>query len=379
MSETSVNFRTALRGYDTVQVDHHMTELAHSAASVWQQSAEQARQINELKAENDQLKSEVEAHTQKNRSLEGALREASEPSYAGFGERIGTVLRLVETEALELRTRAQADASNSRALAEEDALATRQDADGYAMGARSAADDQAAQIVEDARQQADSILEEARQQADSVVEDARQHADRVLEEADRQSMARQDADRLAIARREEAERAYEEARAKSAAAAVDFETTLAARREASALEFAAQVTASEQQLVAVRLRSEQARSDAEQAQQDAAAKIAQQMAQATARAHGLVSDAKAKAERLHENAERDLAAATRRRDIINAQLSSLREELASLGGPKRATPMPIDPDFPAEAGAGDEEEAAHETATEARADASELNGRAAPE
>ena len=341
MSDSSITFRTALRGYDTVQVDHHMNELAHTAASVWQQSAEQAREINELKAANDQLKSEVKGLTRKAHSLEETLRESEEPTYAGFGERIGTVLRLVETEALDLRTRAQADAANRRALAEEDALAIRQDADGYAMGARSAADDQVAQILDDARQQAQGVVDEARQQADNALEVARQQADKLLAEADRQTMARQDADRQAIARREEAEAAYEDARAKSAAAAVDFETTLAARREASAREYAAQVTAAEHQLAAIRLRAEQTRSDSEQAQQDAALKIAQQLEQAQSRAQGLVADAKTKAERLRENSEKDLAAATRRRDIINEQLNSLRAELASLGGPKRANPMPV--------------------------------------
>jgi len=174
MSDSSITFRTALRGYDTVQVDHHMNELAHTAASVWQQSAEQAREINELKAANDQLKSEVKGLTRKAHSLEETLRESEEPTYAGFGERIGTVLRLVETEALDLRTRAQADAANRRALAEEDALAIRQDADGYAMGARSAADDQVAQILDDARQQAQGVVDEARQQADNALEVARQ-------------------------------------------------------------------------------------------------------------------------------------------------------------------------------------------------------------
>ena len=90
-------------------------------------------------------------------------------------------------------------------------------------------------------------------------------------------MARQDADRQTMTRREEAEAVYERARASSAAAAIDFETTLAARRDTSALDFAAQVTTAEQQLVAVRLRSEQIRHDSEKAQQVAAAKAEQQL------------------------------------------------------------------------------------------------------
>jgi hypothetical protein len=67
---------------------------------------------------------------------------------------------------------------------------------------RSAADAEAARIMEDAKRQADSLLD--------------------------------DADGYAMARREEAEAVYERARAKSATAAVDFETTLTERRDASA-------------------------------------------------------------------------------------------------------------------------------------------------
>ena len=339
MSDSSVTFRSVLRGYDPAQVDHHMNELAQAAASVWRETAERTRQIDELEAANVQLKSEVEGHAQRARALEEAQMEAAAPTYAGLGERIGSILTLVDNEAFELRTRAQADVANSRALADENALATRQDADEYARETRSAADDEVARILEDARQQAESLLEDARQQAESLLEDAREYAESLRDDADRQAMARQDADRQAMARREEAEAVYERARAKSAAAAVDFETTLAARREASALEFAAQVTAAEQQLAAVRLRSEQARSDSERAQQEAASKIAQQLEQAMARAQTLVAEAETKAERIRGNSERELAAAAQRRDILNAQLSSVRHDLAALGGATRCNPV----------------------------------------
>ena len=359
MSDYTVSFRSVLRGYDQAQVDHHMNELAQAAASAWQEATERTRQINDLKAANSQLKSEVEGHAQRARALEEAQMEAAAPTYAGLGERIGSILTLVDNEGYELRTRAQADAANSRALADENALATRQDADEYARETRSAADDEAARILEDARQQADSLLEDAIQQAEGIREDARQEAESLRDDADRQAMARQDADRQAMARREEAEAVYERARAKSAAAAVDFETTLAARREASALEFAAQVTAAEQQLAAVRLRSEQARSDSERAQQEAASKIAQQLEQATARAQTLVAEAKTKAERIRDNSERELAAATQRRDSINAQLSNVRHDLAALGGATRINPIRL-----AEP-AADQNEAAGEVEQEA--------------
>ncbi|HZL04334.1 MAG TPA: hypothetical protein VFE45_02745, partial [Coriobacteriia bacterium] len=143
----------------------------------------------------------------------------------------------------------------------------------------------------------------------------------------------------AMARREEAEAVYERARASSAAAAIDFETTLAARRDTSALDFATQVTTAEQQLAAVRLRSEQIRHDSEQAQQVAAAESARQLEQAMAQAQTLVAEARAKAERIRENSEHELAGATERRDHINAQLSIVRRDLTALGDVTRFNPV----------------------------------------
>jgi chromosome segregation ATPase len=135
---------------------------------------------------------------------------------------------------------------------------------------------------------------------------------------------------------------YEQARAKAAAAAVDFETTLAARREAAAVEFAAQVAAAEQQLGTVRTRSEQARRDSDRAQQEAASKITRQLEQATARAHAVVTEARVKAERIRDDSEREMAAATARRDSINEEIASVRHDLAELGGATRINPMLLD-------------------------------------
>ena len=338
MSDYTVSFRSVLRGYDQTQVDHHMNELAQAAASAWQEATERTRQINDLEAVNSQLKSEAEGHAERARVLERAQLETAAPTYTGLGERIGSVLTLVDTEVSELRTRARAGAANSRALAEENALATRQDADKYARETLSAAEDEAARILDEARQQADSLLDDAIQQGEGIRDDARQEAESLRDDADRQAIARQDADRQAMARREEAEALYEQARAKSAAAAIDFETTLTARREAAALEFAAQLSTAEQQLEGIRLRSERARSDSERAQQEAAARIAQQLEQATQRAQALVAEAKTKAERIRENSEREVAAVMQRRDSVTAQLHHVRHELAVLGGTAQINP-----------------------------------------
>ena len=339
MSDYNVSFRSVKRGYDTAQVDQHLNELAQAAASAWKQATEHTRQISDLTASNHQLRTEAQDNAERVRLLEDAHREATAPTYTGLGERIGTVLTLVDNEVNELRTRAQAGAANSLTLAEENALATRQDADKYARETYSTAQDGAARMLEEAQQQADSLLQEAQQQADSLRDDARREAESLRDDIDRQTMARQDADRQAMARREESEALYERARANAAAAAIDFETTLAARREASASEFAAQVAGAEQQLAAIRQRSERARSDSERAQQEAASKIAQQLEQATARAQTLVAEAKTKAERIREDSERDLAAAIQRRDSVNAQLANVHRELAALGVATTISPM----------------------------------------
>jgi hypothetical protein len=309
MTDSNAHFRSVLRGYDPAQVDQHVHELGKATAAARQEAAARTIEVTKLEAARGQLRNEVERHLQRARTLEEEQMKASAPSFATLGERIGSILTLVDQEATELRTRAQADAANHHALADESALATRQDADRYATEVRSAAEAEAARFMEDAKRQADSVLD--------------------------------DADRQAMARREEAEAVYERSRAKAATAAVDFETTLAARRDASALEFAAEVTAAEQQLATVRLQSEQARAESEQSQQEAASRAEQQLEQAMNHAHTLVAEAKTKAERIRGDSERELAAATQRRDSINAQLSNVRQMLAALGGVAAGNPLEL--------------------------------------
>jgi DivIVA domain-containing protein len=300
MTDSNAHFRSVLRGYDPAQVDQHVHELAKATAAARKEAAERTIEVTKLEVAHGQLRNEVDRHVQRARTLEEEQMKASAPTYATLGERIGTMLTLADEEANDLRTRAQADAANHHALADESALATRQEADRYANEMRSAAEAEAARFMEDAKRQADSVLD--------------------------------DADREAMARREEAEAVYERSRAKSATAAVDFETTLAARRDSSALEFAAEVTAAEQQLATVRMMSEQTRIESEQSQQEAASRSEQQLEQAMNHAHTLVAEAKTKAERIRGDSERELAAATQRRDSINAQLSNVRQMLAALGG-----------------------------------------------
>jgi DivIVA domain-containing protein len=313
MTDSNAHFRSVLRGYDPAQVDQHVHQLGAATAAARQEAAERTIEVTKLETAAGQLRSEVERHVQRARTLEEEKLKASAPTFTTLGERIGSILTLADQEANEMRTRAQADAANHHALADESALATRQDADHYATQMRSAAEAEAARFMENAKRQADSILD--------------------------------DADREAMARREEAEAVYERARAEAATAAVDFETTLAARPDASTLEFAAEATAAEQQLTTIRLQSERTRIETEQSQQEAASRSEQQLEQAMSQAHTLVAEAKSKAERIRGDSERELAAATQRRDSINAQLSNVRQMLAALGGVTAGNP--VEPAAPA--------------------------------
>jgi len=300
MNESNAQFRSVLRGYDTAQVDQHVSDLTRAAEAARREAGDLSIQVSKLEAAQRQLMSDIEAQAAKTRGLEEAQAKAAPPTYADLGQRIGAMLKLADEEGIDIRTRAKADAESHHALADESARATREGADIYAKETRSAADAEAARVLEDARRRADSILD--------------------------------DADRQATARREEAEAVYERARAKSAAAAADFETTLATRRDTSAQEFAVQIAAAEQQLAAVQQRSEQTRADSEQRLQEAATKSARQLAEAKAQAQSMVAEAKTKAERIRDDSERVLTAATQRRDSINAQLTNVRQMLATLSG-----------------------------------------------
>ncbi|WP_224276172.1 hypothetical protein [Nocardioides lacusdianchii] len=70
----------------------------------------------------------------------------------------------------------------------------------------------------------------------------------------------------------------------------------------------------------------------ERSRSEAEAKIARMLAEAEERSTTMVADARATADRVRAESERELAAAAQRRDSINAQLSNVRQMLATLSG-----------------------------------------------
>jgi hypothetical protein len=70
------------------------------------------------------------------------------------------------------------------------------------------------------------------------------------------------------------------------------------------------------------------------------------MDEAQRQADETISEAKAVAERIRSESERELSAATQRRDSINAQLTNVRQMLATLTGATLPNPLPDIEDSP---------------------------------
>ena len=295
MSQTPT-FRTVMRGYEPGEVDARLRSLADelSAAQAVVVERDHARQqAAELAARVQSLESE-----QAGRPAPASAPTAA--SYESLGQRIAQMLGLADAEAKGLRDQAVADAEAHRQQVHTTAGSVQADADRYAQEQRSAADADATRIREDAKRAADEMLD--------------------------------DADRHATARREEAEAVYENQRARAAQAAADFETTLAHRRTKAEKEFMDRGTASEAELEAVQDRTELLRQEAERAHRDAMAQAARELDEAREKAAEIVSAAQARATRVRAESDREVAAASQRRDSINAQLTNVRQMLATLSG-----------------------------------------------
>jgi cell division septum initiation protein DivIVA len=318
-------FPTVFRGYDPVSVDQHVSAL-RQAAEAARQAAEAAQQeaasasvsLTKLRQSHDALMQEVDGQRRSVAELEEHARRASNPSFADLGERIGSILTLADEEAAAIRATAEEEAGQTRFAADEAAALARTEADRYAEDRRSRADVDAEQALARAKQEADSIVD--------------------------------DAAREAAARREEAEAYFEKQRATAAASAADFERTLAERREKATAEFTGQMAKQDQALAAVQERADLLAREAEQDRAAAAEEAARVLDAARSEAAALVASAKEQAERVRRDSERELSAATARRDSITAQLSNVRNMLATLGGPAAVTALDAaaDADAPAE-------------------------------
>jgi DivIVA domain-containing protein len=273
-------FKTVMRGYDPAEVDRRLDELTAAVTSLTQQRDGLATRVQELH--------------------DAASDAAEPPGFDHLGARVGQILALADEEATELRERARAEAEVYTTEVHASSAQSREEADQYATRIRSQAEATASRIEEEARKAADD------------------HRD--------------SAERDASVRIQEAEAVYEEQRARAAKAAADFETTLAGRRKAAEDEFTQKMAEWQARLDEANELAERTRTDADHSRAEAAREAGRLVEEARQEAARIVGDAKATAERVRADSERELTAASQRRDSINAQLGNVRQMLATLTG-----------------------------------------------
>jgi cell division septum initiation protein DivIVA len=308
-------FRVVLRGFEPAQVNRRLEELTEAVA--------------QATAQRDTLAARLEAADRER--TDAAPVFAEPPTFEHLGARVGQILGLATEEADELRRTAQADVSVERQKLEDEIARMRVEADRYAADTRRAAEVEAARIVEDARREADA--------------------------------RRDGAERDASARIQEAEAIFEEQRTKAVQSAADFENTLGARRKAAEDEFKRQMDEVERRLDEARQTLETAQAEAQQTETNARLEAGNLLRSAEEQAQALGDEARTTAARLRAESDRELAAATQRRDAINAQLGNVRQMLATLTGavtpPEPAMAEPADVDEPV-----DVDEQAHDEAAD---------------
>lgn len=292
-------FTTVFRGFDPAEVESALTALRERTAVATTDSARIEARLSAVETERDELGqryADVQARLDAREALD---QEAAQSVFVHLGKRIGDMLALAEAEAASLRTAAGLDATaiHELAAAEADAL-------------RDGAEQAAAQLREHAETEAEQIEVESTQRAAATLDEAI---------------------RDATIRREEAEAYFERKRATAAAAAAEFERTLGERRDLAEHDFQAQLTAQEEALRRTQDRVLTLTTEADRERQSAAQESVQRMASAKAEAQGLLESARAQAERIRQDSERELAAATARRDSITSQLSNVRNMLGTFG------------------------------------------------
>ena len=308
MTQQNAAFRTVMRGYEPAEVDRAIAELRKALDQSRAESGDTSVAITKLRSQVAQLEEQANSYRLRLATMEQEHKDfAAAPSYTDLGARIGKMLKLAEDEAAELVAKARAEAEKLVTEAQAAADATRTAADRYSADVTSKTDAESTHTLEAAKRQSDEILDYA--------------------------------DREATARREEAEAVYEHQRARAAAAAADFEKTLAARRDKAAEEFAAQMQVNEQAIVRAQERQAALDAEADRTLAEAKAQADVHLKSAREEAGHLVDSARLSAEKIRRESERELQAATARRDAITAQLTNVRQMLATLGGVSIVNPL----------------------------------------
>jgi len=289
-----------LRGYDPDEVNAAFEDLTKQLEAAKTTSSGQDADASELQATIDQLQQELDEMSAYSADLEDRVEKAPKaPTFEDLGSRISQMLSLAQAESEDVRSSAKREADKLTADTQAGADQTRTDAEAYAAEVRSKADAEATRIITQAQREAEEILDQA--------------------------------DREALARREEAEAIYENQRARAAVAAADFEKTLAERRDEAAKDFATQMKAQDESMQRAEEALYATQEEAERYKSEAHEQAEGTIKDANNQANEILKQAKASAERIRRESEREVQAASARRDAITLQLSNVRQMLATMG------------------------------------------------
>lgn len=292
------HFKFSRRGYEPEEVDSFIESQNRTLQAAKKDAAERSVELTKLNAALADLRGQL---GQQSRVMADLKKSAPAPgqAFTDLGERIAQILSLADQEAAEMRTRAGAEADEIRERATRAAAELKATTTSYAEQARARADEEAVRIIAQANREAQAVVAEAQS--------------------------------VTAAQRQELAAEFEAHRLKASTASAELEVTLAARRESADAEFEARRRQQEAALTESESRLRQLTERAEHDAQEMRARAEQLLQNAEAQADQIVSEARDHASRVREESDRELAAASAQRDSISAQLSNVRQMLATLG------------------------------------------------
>ena len=297
MTSSQSGFRRVLRGYDPDEVDQRIAELVELTAKAQKRASDLHHAALAAPA---------------------PAPEETGPGWAlgDVGERVAKILAAAEVTAAELVRDAEAEVRAKRATVEAWSAGAREQAERDAGEIRATADRAAARVAEDAENAAHQLVEDGEQRSGE--------------------------------RREVAEAAYKKRRAEVVRQQSDFDEEMAARRAKAEQDHHQRVTDADIEVADAEQHAERLRSEAEQFRSAAKKEAARLATEAEQQAQQLLDETHGEINRLRTRSKRELAAATRRRDEINAELADIRSVLATASGHEDAPkPSPHDQREPA--------------------------------
>lgn len=280
MNAPTSHFDTAMRGYDRAAVDAKVAALTDERLAFERRAAELEREMTRMR--------------------QATANGESAPYYVGLSRKLESILR----DADEDGQKANADAEMAGQRERQRAEASRE------------------ALFASTKDVTDRREIETREACQHMLAAARDEAERMRAEANEQAAA-------LVASTSDV---VEKSRIKGAQIATEVETKLTTQREQLERDTVSRQETAERRLAETAQMAEQMKAEAARMTEDSQRAAKALIEAARTAANELVTETSSRAERLQQDAERELAALTHRRDSINAQLSTVRETLSSLSG-----------------------------------------------